>query len=124
MADWTLDELVQLRRLYGSRSNKWLARKFGCSEDALEAKAAELALGKNKRTFVGGAMPRWSKEQIADLRRLYPKTSNAEIGVLIGKSVKAVTSKASRLNLSKAPVRMREMGRENVALRRERIEKR
>ena len=48
---------------------------------------------------------------------LYPRCSNLEIAQKLQRSVKSVVSKAHHLGLKKDPVRLQEMGRENVSLR-------
>jgi hypothetical protein len=62
-------------------------------------------------------MPRWRAEEIAVLRESYPTESNLALARRLGRSVKSVVSKAHHLRLEKSPERLREMGRENVAVR-------
>jgi hypothetical protein len=61
--------------------------------------------------------PRWSKEEIAILRRLYRTHSNAEIAQVLGRKVSSVVFKGHRLGLSKGIRRLKEMGRENIRKR-------
>lgn len=61
--------------------------------------------------------PRWTKAQVIMLRRLYKTTSNAEIAEILGRKVSSVVFKGHRLGLSKGPRRLKEMGKENIALR-------
>jgi hypothetical protein len=61
--------------------------------------------------------PRWTKEEIAILRRLYRTHSNEEIAALLGRKVTSVVFKGFRLSLSKGPKRLKEMGKENIAKR-------
>lgn len=123
---WTSDEKQRLKRDYGSRSDYDLALILGQPVEAIRRMAEELRLAKDK-TFLHRAegvehvrMPRWSAEQIERLRAMYPVHSNEEIARAIGRSVKAVVSKANDLELKKSSERLREMGRENVRLRHER----
>jgi hypothetical protein len=58
--------------------------------------------------------PRWTKEEISILRRLYRTHSNAEIAQLLGRKVSSVVFKGHRLGLSKGIRRLKEMGRENI----------
>jgi DNA-binding CsgD family transcriptional regulator len=61
--------------------------------------------------------PRWTRSEIAILKRLYRTHSNAEIAKLLGRKVSSVVFKAHRLRLSKGIRRLREMGRENIRRR-------
>ncbi len=61
--------------------------------------------------------PRWTKEEVSILKRLYRKHSNAEIAQLLGRKVSSVVFKGHRLGLSKGVRRLREMGRENIRRR-------
>src|SRR5262245_7416712 len=61
--------------------------------------------------------PRWTKSEVALLKRLYKSHSNAEIADLLGRKVSSVVFKGHRLGLSKSMKRLREMGRENVSRR-------
>jgi len=67
-------------------------------------------------------MPRWCKEDVARLRELYPETPNLDIAKQLERTLKSVVSKAHDLGLKKSPDRLRDMGRENVALRYQRDE--
>jgi len=122
-ATWTPEELKALRLAYGSSTPATLQRLLpGRSAEEIDAKAAELAIARNKAAFHGRKMPRWTAEEIEELRRLHPTTSNRAIALALGKSAKAVASKAHQLGLKKAPARLESMGRENVALRRDRLD--
>lgn len=61
--------------------------------------------------------PRWTKEEIAILKRLYRNSSNAEIAEKLGRKVSSVVFKGHRLGLSKGARRLREMGQENIRRR-------
>ena len=61
--------------------------------------------------------PRWTRSEIAILKRLYRTHSNAEIAKLLGRKVSSVVFKAHRLRLSKGIRRLREMGRQNIRRR-------
>jgi hypothetical protein len=58
--------------------------------------------------------PRWTKEEISTLKRLYRTQSNAEIARLLGRTVSSIVFKGYRLGLSKGIRRLKEMGRENI----------
>jgi hypothetical protein len=61
--------------------------------------------------------PRWTKEEVAILRRLYRTHSNAEIAEVLGRKVSSVVFKGHRLGLSKGIRRLKEMGKENIRQR-------
>ena len=61
--------------------------------------------------------PRWTKSEIAILKRLYRTQSNSEIAKVLGRKVSSVVFKAHRLRLSKGIRRLREMGKENILKR-------
>ena len=68
--------------------------------------------------------PRWTKEEVALLKRLYRTHSNAEIAAILGRKVSSVVFKGHRLGLSKGVRRLREMGRENIRRRWEPLKRR
>jgi DNA-binding CsgD family transcriptional regulator len=72
------------------------------------------AMGAFQRSLV---RPRWTKQEISVLRRLYRTHSNAEIARILHRKVSSVVFKGHRLGLSKGIRRLREMGRENIRRR-------
>ena len=60
---------------------------------------------------------RWTRQEIAILRKMYRSKPNAEIGKKIGRTMAQVAVKAHSLGLYKGTRRLREMGRENIARR-------
>ena len=62
-------------------------------------------------------MPGWTDEDLRTLREMYGSHSNGEIGEVLGRSFRAIASKAFSLGLKKSWTRLQSMGRENVALR-------
>jgi hypothetical protein len=61
--------------------------------------------------------PRWTKEEVSLLKRLYRTHSNAEIAGILGRKVSSVVFKGHRLGLAKGARRLKEMGRENIRRR-------
>jgi hypothetical protein len=123
---WTSEEKQQLKRDYGSRTDRVLSLILAQPVQEIAAMAAELRLSKDK-TFLHRAegvahvrMPRWTEEEIVRLRELYPEHRNEEIARILNRSTKSVVSKAHDLDLKKSKERLREMGQENVRLRHER----
>lgn len=124
--EWTSEEKQQLKRDFGSRSDRDLSLILAQPLAAIERMAAELCLAKDK-TFLHRAagvahvrMPRWSDAEVALLRELYPTTCNEELARRLDRSTKSVVSKANDLKLKKSKERLRQMGQENVRLRHQR----
>jgi len=61
--------------------------------------------------------PRWTREEVSLLKRLYRSKSNAEIAEALGRKVSSVVFKGHRLGLSKGARRLKEMGQENIRMR-------
>ena len=61
--------------------------------------------------------PRWTKEEIRILRKMYRSHSNIEIASVIGRKINSVLFKGFCLGLHKGPNRLREMGISNIAKR-------
>ncbi|MBK7874162.1 MAG: hypothetical protein IPJ77_00140 [Planctomycetes bacterium] len=120
---WTQEEIAEFKRLYGTRTDDDLALVFGRTLEAVKRLGARYCLAKDKafvRKLTGSAatrMPRWTKPEIEQLREMYPTVSNLDIAQKLNRSVKSVVSKAHNLGLKKDADRLREMGRENVAMR-------
>ena len=68
--------------------------------------------------------PRWTREEVLTLKRLYRTRSNAEIARVLGRTVSSIVFKGYRLGLSKGIRRLKEMGRENINKRWHRRKKR
>jgi hypothetical protein len=58
--------------------------------------------------------PRWTRDEISTLKRLYRSKSNADIARILGRTVSSIVFKGYRLGLSKGIRRLKEMGRENI----------
>ncbi|RMH03855.1 MAG: hypothetical protein D6702_04740 [Planctomycetota bacterium] len=120
---WTSEDIQQFKRLYGNRSDTDLAVIFAHPVEEIQALARELCLAKDKAFLKRTGqerttrMPRWTPEEIQELRRLYPTHSNLEIAQALGRTQKSVVSKAHDLGLRKSPERLRRMGEENVRRR-------
>lgn len=120
---WSSQDEQELKAYYGSRDDADLTVILGRPVAQIEDKARQLCLAKDK-TFQHRAqgvsrvrMPRWSKEQLDLLEKLYPNTPNIEIARILQRSNKSVVSKANDLKLRKSSDRLRRMGQENVGLR-------
>jgi len=53
----------------------------------------------------------WSRDEIKELRKLFPKMATAEVARAIGRPVEATKKKASRMGLTKSPKYLRSLGR-------------
>jgi len=118
---WKRVEIAEFKRTYGTRTDEDLARIFGRPVEQIQELATRLAMDKAFLRKLQGAastrMPRWSEEELEQLKEMYPTVSNLEIATKLNRSVKSVVSKAHNLRLKKDPDRLREMGRQNVSLR-------
>ncbi|MAW62325.1 MAG: hypothetical protein CMJ94_16035 [Planctomycetes bacterium] len=121
--EWTAEDIQALKRHYGTRTDEDLVVILGRPIREIDAKAAEYCLAKDKsfqRRKGNGErvrMPRWRPEDVEQLRAMYPDTPNLDIAKALDRTLKSVVSKAHDLGLKKSPDRLRDMGRENVALR-------
>ena len=77
-----------------------------------------------KKAKVSRVRPRWTREEVSLLKRLYRTHSNAEIAQILGRKVSSVVFKGHRLGLSKGARRLKEMGRENIRRRWEPLKQR
>jgi hypothetical protein len=69
-------------------------------------------LPRNSRSKKAGSSkvrPRWTKDEVSVLKRLYRTHSNAEIAGILGRKVSSVVFKGHRLGLSKGPRRLKEI---------------
>lgn len=122
----TPDEICALKRIYGTHSDEDVATElkklfpsWGYTVARVKREAARLCLGKDKRIFPQ-RMPRWKSQEVQSLHELYPTEGNEEIARLLGRTIKSVVAKAHNLGLKKDASRLREMGEQNVKLRRDR----
>ena len=72
---------------------------------------------KKAKPRIARVRPRWTKEEVELLRKLYRTYSNAEIAGVLGRKVSSVVFKGHRLGLSKGARRLKEMGQENIRCR-------
>jgi hypothetical protein len=72
---------------------------------------------KKGKARINRGRPRWTREEVSILRRLYRSHSNADIAEALGRKVSSVVFKGHRLGLSKGARRLREMGQENIRRR-------
>jgi len=61
--------------------------------------------------------PRWTKEETRTLKQIYRNKSNAEIGRILGRKTSSIVFKAHRMGLAKGPMRLKQMGKQNIAKR-------
>ena len=72
---------------------------------------------KRSKARASRVRPRWTKDEVSLLKRLYRSKSNAEIAGALGRKVSSVVFKGHRLGLSKGARRLKEMGQENIRMR-------
>lgn len=116
---WSAADDRLLKELYGTRRDRDLEVCLSRSVAEIRARARELCLAKDKR-FASQRMPRWSEEEIEELRAWYPDHANLDVARRLGRSVVAVANKASQLGLRKSDRFLRAMGERNVSARRDR----
>lgn len=113
-------DLEEFKNLYGSMKDVYLAERFDITEAEVRRLANELRLGKDKKLFMGDRMPRWAEHEEEMLKDLYPYLPNVTLAHLMGRTVKSLTSKAHMMRLVKNSDRIVEMGKQNVAKRKDR----
>lgn len=114
--------LTTFKAVYGSRFDQTIAKMFDITLEHVERLAIRECLRKGKAFLRScGApptkMPRWSADEEARLKDLYPTISNHEIAQTLRRSTKSIVSKAHALGLKKSDERLRQMGRVNVSKR-------
>lgn len=129
---WTRAELQRLKEFHGTRSNEDLEVVVGRPRAEIEAQALAICLAKDKRFAAqrpaarsdGAAtacsprrMPRWTAEEIAELRRIYADLDNLVVARALGRTVTSVANKANQLGLRKGSALLAAIGRANVAQR-------
>ena len=83
-----------------------------------------LKRSKKSKARISRVRPRWTKEEVSVLTRLYRNRSNLDIAEVLGRKVSSVVFKGHRLGLSKGARRLREMGQENISRRWEPLKQR
>lgn len=115
--EWSPEDLKTLRAIYSVTKDEAVAKKLGRTVAQIEAAAKLYALRKDKRAFPGETtMPRWSPEDIAELKAIYATTPSVEIARRMGRSLKSVNGKALKLGLSKSGPHIQKMGRKNAGV--------
>lgn len=127
---WTRAERQELKRLYGTRSTEDLVVCLSRPIAEIEAMAVQCCLAKDKRfaaarretggagaARAAGSMPRWTDQEVAQLRALYADHDNLEIARRLGRTVTSVANKANQLGLRKSPELLAAVGRLNIAVR-------
>jgi hypothetical protein len=89
---------------------------IGIDDFLIRSKKLPRKIVKTKAKIVR-VRPRWTREEVSLLRRLYRTHSNSEIAGILGRKVSSVVFKGHRLGLSKGARRLKEMGRENISRR-------
>ncbi len=114
------DDIKEFQRTYGTSRDRDLAAQYDMTIAEVEELAAELRLGKDKKRFPCERMPRWTAEEVEQLRALYGRSTNIQIAHDMGRTLQSIIAKAHRLGLKKDHERFVEMGRANVKFRKDR----
>lgn len=119
--EWSVDEVHALKELYSGRRDEDLEVCLSRGRDDIRRMAESHCLRKDKGARPGGGsrmrMPRWSDDEVAKLRELYPVRQNLEIAREIGRSVTSVANKAHQLGLKKSEQIRKRIGAANAASR-------
>jgi glucan-binding YG repeat protein len=116
--EWDQDSVNQFRRDYPARTDDELCQMYNTNLHKVQQLAMQYRLGKDKRVLLGVVkMPRWTKEQIEILKKLYKDNDNITVAKAVGKSVKAVVSKAFFLGLKKTKDQLTKTAKKNVSYR-------
>jgi hypothetical protein len=121
---WSRADQLSLKDLYGTRSDADLEVCLSRPRHEIAAMAARLCLAKDKR-FVAPVeepaaarrMPRWTAEQVEQLRQVYADRDNLAVARVLGRTVTSVANKANLLGLKKSPALLADIGRHNVRSR-------
>lgn len=109
---WTAKEIRALRRLYPNTVSKIIARKLGRTLSQVYGMAAELGLKKSagfasrvtKAKLARGWRSfgtRWTKQQIAIVRKLYPHVKTATVAARCGHTMSSTYQMGKKLGLAK-----------------------
>lgn len=63
------------------------------------------------------SMPRWTPDEVEQLRKLYPDQDNLAVARALGRSVTSVANKAYQLGIHKTAALLTSIGRSNIAFR-------
>jgi DNA-binding CsgD family transcriptional regulator len=107
---WTAAEDALLRELYPDHNNKEIAKGLGVTYCAVEGRARNMGLHKSRELFKN-TNNKWTAEDIARLRELYPDHNNKEIAQMLGFTAFAVDSKAHNMGLYKSREHLKKIGR-------------
>lgn len=121
---WRPEERRRLKQLYGTRSDEDLELCLGRAREDILSEAVRFRLAKDKR-FVAASpeasrrtrMPRWTSDEVARLRELYPRLDNLAVARELDRTVTSVANKANQLGLRKSPELLADIGRNNIAQR-------
>lgn len=104
---WTrrgIERLVE-RSLEGDDAEA-IATRLGCDHKTVRKMQWELDLVKHRPHRW------WSREDIAELKRLFPHLDTGDVARRVGRSVYSVSGMANKIGLNKSAERMHEMGRQ------------
>jgi len=103
---WSHDEEKTLKKLYPIMSAKEVAQKLGRSIDSIHCHAQKLNLSNRwrKRSFLRKNKPeewkKWTPEEDAKIRDLYPKGFRAqELADMLGRAKNAISQRAFKLGI-------------------------
>lgn len=106
---WSVSDLKRLKQLYPNTTNAKIARILTRTERAIQHKALDLNLLKTSQFFRAQAIKSvakqgyrlWSKQDLKQLRELYPIFPTREVAKRHGRTKKAVIHRAKILKIKK-----------------------
>lgn len=129
IGEWSRADQLSLKDLYGTRGDDDLEVCLSRPRQEITSMAKRLCLAKDKR-FAAHApsarepgrdgvrrMPRWTAEQVEQLRLLYADRDNLAVARALGRTVTSVANKANLLGLRKSRLMLTDIGRLNVRSR-------
>lgn len=99
---WTPEQFETLRRMYLHSTTAEIAAALNRSPMAVQSKIRKLGLYQefNRQGLLRKYRGRWSKKEIATLKKLYPVKTKSEIVEEMGRSIRAVSRMITKLQLS------------------------
>ena len=91
---WQPKKVAFLKKHYGVKDNRWIAQRLNVTPETVGGKARSLGISVKR-----GPQKRWGEQEIAALKRCYPKMSLSQIVAKLNRSRDAVTAMAGKLGI-------------------------
>lgn len=100
--DWTKAEDAALRRLYPDTPLATLLQRFDCSKCCLQRRARTLGVKRSTEHLRRVGKLRWSPEDDARLRELYPDTPTHQLPAMLKRPISSIYGRAQLLGIGKS----------------------